>query len=116
LGELGASWASTVSDFSRTGGVTVILSGGGGRGEMSDFISNLGLMQVQGSENYDGERYYVSSPGDAIGINVVSPFLAIRTSCLFNTNDEASGDLVFVVRGGSAPDAAPGVVHRIIAP
>lgn len=116
LAELGTSWASTIHDFSRTGGVTVILSGGGGRGEMGDFITNLGLMQVQSSDDYTGERYYVSAPGDAIGINVVSPFLAIRTSCIFNTSDAASGELVFVVRGGTDADAAPGVVHRIIAP
>jgi len=115
LGDLGTSWASTVRDFSRTGGVTVILSGGGGRGEMGDFITNLGVMDVQSTENHDGKRYYVSAPGDAMGVNVVSPFLAVRTSCLFNTSDEATGELVFVVSGPD-PEAAPAVVHRIITP
>jgi len=70
---------------------------------------------VQSTENHDGKRYYVSAPGDAMGINVVSPFLAVRTSCLFNTSDEATGELVFVVSGPD-PQAAPAVVHRIITP
>src|SRR5690606_6615431 len=85
LAELGTSWASTVEGFSRTGGVIVVLTGGAGSGEMTDFIENMGLFSVDGTDNHNGERFYVQAPGDAVGINVVSPFLAAQNSCLFET-------------------------------
>ncbi len=114
LPDLGTSWAEPVDDFSRTGGAVVILTGGA-NDEMGDFIENLGLFSVDALSNHDGERFYVQAPGDAIGINVVSPFLATRTSCLFETSDSSSGELVFVVTGPDPP-ADPAVVHRIVPP
>ncbi len=115
LGELGSSWADPILDFSRTGGVVVLLTGGGGTGEMGDFIENAGIFNVDGISNHDGERLYVKSPGDAVGINVISPFLATSTSCLFDTKDESTGDLVHVVTGPE-PQEEPAVVHRIVLP
>lgn len=115
LAELGTSWASTVEGFSRTGGVIVVLTGGAGSGEMTDFIENIGLFSVDGTDNHNGERFYVQAPGDAVGINVVSPFLAAQNSCLFETTAQASSDLVFVV-SGTEPPTDPAVVHRIVPP
>ena len=115
LGELGTSWKDTVNDFGRTGGVVVILSGGGGSAEMGDLIENIGLFSVDSMTNHDGGRFYVRAPGDAVGINVVSPFLATKKSCMFETAETPSGELVYVVSGPD-PDQKPAVVHRIVVP
>jgi hypothetical protein len=118
-GELAAiadSWRTTVDTFTALGGVVVVLTGGAGTSEMHEMISGLGIFSASGTSNHAG-RYYVQSPGDAIGINVVSPFRSAVTGCTFTTAELPSAELVFVVTGSSAANTTnPAAVHRTLSP
>ncbi|MEB2324201.1 MAG: hypothetical protein OZ921_16935, partial [Sorangiineae bacterium] len=115
LGALGTAWASTLSDFLARGGVIVVTSGGGGRGEMSGLITSAGLLPVSAQRAATGTVLYNRAPADALGVNVLSPFLASRTSCTFETTATPSASTVFVVTDHAADGGvdSPAVIHRI---
>lgn len=118
LADSGQAWAETVQEFTRTGGVVIVLGGQEGVGEMHELIEELGLFSASGTSAMDDQRYYVQAPGDAVGINVVSPFLGVESSCVYSTSDAPAGDFVFVVTDSEPDDGlgSPGVVHRIVVP
>lgn len=119
LAALGANLrTSTVLDsFARAGGVIVVLNGAQGTGEMAEFIRAAGLMEVDGQTaialDDTTTRFFNRAPGDALGINVLSPLSPVPYSCTFDTSTAPSSDTVFVLT--DAADA-PVVVHRIVAP
>ena len=116
LATLGTNWTSAIDDFTAVGGVVVVLTGGGGTGEMHEFISAISLVNATGTSDHTGQDYSVEAPGDAVGINIVSPFRGVQTSCTFGI---AGGppDLTRVMVTADKDDASrPGVVHRIIVP
>lgn len=118
LANLGSNWASAVQSFAVDGGAVVVSTGGGDTSEMDDFLTNLGLLSVTDLPDYTGSRYYVQSPGDAVGVNMVSPFLGINSSCTMTTTDSQTGTLVFVVSDTTPSDGIgnPSVVHGIVVP
>lgn len=117
LQTLGDDWAPLIQTFTELGGVVVVLTGGGGTSEMHELIDAIGVAGVNNTAGYDG-TYQVAAPGDAVGINVVSPFLAVDTSCTFSIPGMPSADLVYVTTAADAgPNSGdPGVVHRIVTP
>jgi hypothetical protein len=116
LGGIGTSWQSAAAAFAGDGGVVVVLTGTAGVA-MSALIDNLGIFSAQSAVGHTGKRYTVASPGDALSVSVVSPFLGVSQSCTFSHTDTASGSLVFVTVGAEAPGTdEPGVVHRIVPP
>jgi hypothetical protein len=115
LGGIGTSWASTLSTFVVAGGVVVIPSGGGGTGEMGALVTNAGLLTVSAQPVITGSVVYNTAPADAVGLNVLSPFVALNRSCTFTTSAAPGPSTVFVVTNGG-PDAgspSPVVIHRI---
>jgi len=118
LGTTGSSWNAVAQQFAKDGGTVVVLAGQGGVGEVGQLISGLGILNVSGLIDRVAERLYVQAPGDALGINVVSPFLGINDSCAFSTADSATGARVFVVTDANPNDGvgAPVVVHVIVQP
>jgi hypothetical protein len=85
---------------------------------MPDLIDAIGLFASTGTPDHVGSRYYVQAPGDAVGVNVVSPFVGVSQSCIFNIDDPESRDLVYVVTDTNPNSGVgdPGVVHRIVSP
>jgi Stigma-specific protein, Stig1 len=115
LGPIGTSWAGVISTFLAQGGVVVVTSGGGGTAEMPSLIENAGLIAMSSQTAADSTVLYNLAPADAIGANVLSPFLSLKQSCSFVTSATPDVDTVFVVTD-SAPDAGAGspvVIHRI---
>lgn len=112
------AWASTIQTFTELGGIVVVLTGGGGISEMDEFIDGIGLASVSGTTNYNGKSYSVVAPGDALAIGVVSPFLAVPTSCVFSGAPMQDGELIYVTEGASSGQGQgePGVIHRIVVP
>ena len=115
LATAGTAWAPKVAAFVAVGGVVVVASGGAGTGEMDTLVSNAGLLSVSGQTLLSGTVLYNNAPFDAVGLNVLSPYLALKQSCTWDTSVTPGPQLVFVV-GSASPDAGSGnpvVVHRI---
>jgi hypothetical protein len=115
LGPAGTSWASAIANFVAVGGVVVVQSGGGGTGDMKSLLTNAGLLTVTAQTNIDGSLLYNQAPFDALGVNVISPYVAQTSTCTLTTPTPPGSNLVFVVTD-AAPDAGAGnpvVVHRI---
>ena len=95
----------------------VVLSGGAGTAEMDDFMTSAGLLPVTSETDATGRTLYNRAQFDAIGLNVVSPFVAYAASCTFQTTATPGPETSFVVM--DAPSPSPGdpvVVHRVIPP
>lgn len=116
LAMVGATWLAAVQNFTGTGGVVVTLTGGEGTGEMPELIDSLEIFNATGTTEYDGQFMYVNSPGDAVGINVVTPFRSVLQSCTFDTPDAPDGLHVHVTTDNESPGGNPGAVHRIVLP
>ena len=112
LATIGAAWhASSVLDsFTAAGGTIVVLSGG--TSEMDQFMSASQLLDVSAQTVVTGAKLYNRQPGNVVGHNVLSPFLAPSSSCTFTANLPA--DAVVVVSDAQTGPSAPTVVHRVI--
>jgi hypothetical protein len=115
LTTFGTAINATLDLFARGGGIVVALDGGVGTAHMGEFLTSAGLLNVSGEIVANGAQATTDAPGDAVGINVDSPFVTQKDSCTFTTADAPDSTRVFVT---SAPrdDAgarAPVVVHRV---
>jgi len=118
LATVGTAWNATVDSYARAGGSIVVLSSGMGRAEMDQLMTNAGLLPVTAETNITFSQLHNRAPADAIGVNVITPFLGLRETCTFTTSAAQSSSTVFVITD-SAPEAGigdPVVVHRIQAP
>jgi hypothetical protein len=118
LAETGSNWEPTLTPFVRAGGIVIVLAGPTGRGEMDDFLTASNLLPVFGQRLVTNTEVYNRAPGDAIGLGVISPLLALRESCVFDT-DPPDQNTTFVVTDTPASDGNLGnplVVHRVVAP
>lgn len=112
------AWSPAIDTFTELGGVVVVLTGGGGTSEVHELIEGLGIVNSSGTLNNTDNNYVVSAPGDALAIGLVSPFLAVDRSCVFDGTPPSDSETVYVLEG-STPGPAnglPGAVHRIVAP
>lgn len=118
LGDYGTQWSQTIESFSFVGGVIVVLDGNSGIGEMGELFTNSAILPVTGKTNMSRKEVYNRDPGDVVGVNVVSPFLALRDSCVFTTSATEDANTSFVVTDNptSAADRKPLAVHRIAVP
>lgn len=119
LAMIGAAWqtSTVLSSFAAAGGVIVALSSGGGTAEMGQLFSSAELLQVSAETSAANATLYNRAPADALGVNVISPFLAPKNACTFSTSTAADADDIFVIRDAPSPAAgAPVVVHRVIEP
>ncbi len=115
LATAGAALQASLDAFTQGGGVVITLSGG--TGEMDQFLSQSGLLALTGMTEVTGQLLHNRAPGDAVGLNVLTPFVAPRTSCTFQTTVTPSSLDVFVIRDQPAPSVGePTVVHRIRQP
>lgn len=118
LAETGSNWEPTLTPFVRAGGIVIVLAGPTGRGEMDDFLTTANLLPVFGQRLVTNTEVYNRAPGDAIGLAVVSPLLALPESCTFDT-DPPDDQTTFVITDTPPFDPSlgnPVVVHRVISP
>jgi hypothetical protein len=119
LATIGAAWqtSTVLSSFAAAGGVIVALSSGTGTGEMDQLFTSAELLDVSAETSAANVTLYNRAPADALGINVISPFLAPKNSCTFTTSTVPDSDDIFVIRDAASPAAgSPVVVHRVIEP
>lgn len=118
LGSDGTAWATTLDSFARAGGVIVVLSGGDGVGEMPALLTNSNLLPVSAETDVTYNQLYNRAPTDAIGVNVLTPFVATRNSCTFTTSVTPDATTTFVItdQGPNGPVGDPVVVHRTALP
>jgi hypothetical protein len=83
---------------------------------MDQFFSASQLLDVSAQTIVNGGTLYNRAPGDAIGINVISPFFAPAASCTFTTSATPDSNTIFVVSDAQSGAGSPVVVHRVIAP
>ncbi|MEO7036618.1 MAG: hypothetical protein ABI548_21905 [Polyangiaceae bacterium] len=117
MAAVGNTWQtnSVIDSFAAAGGIVVVLSGG--KSEMDQFLSNTQLMDVTGQTVVSAAFLYNRAPADALGVNVISPFLAPMNSCTFTTSLTPDPDNIFVVSDAASPMVgSPVVVHRVIEP
>ena len=110
LASIGSSWQSDghVAAFLHAGGVVVVLTGGGGTGEMPGLATSAGLLDVTSQSTVTGPLT-VLAPADAVGSGVVSPYVP-KPSTVTLATEANGGDVVWVV----AQNGAPVVVHKIM--
>jgi hypothetical protein len=116
LGTTGFAWAGTLDAFTKAGGVVVGLMSAAGTAEMSELFTNANLLSVSGQTSVTGSTIYNQAPADAVGVNVLSPFLAVKDTCKLTTSATPSSSTVFVVGDTQTPSNSPVVVHRIALP
>ncbi len=115
LAAIGTSLAGPIDQFAKAGGTVVVLASAGG--EMHELIDNAGVLQVSALTQQSGLTLYNRAPGDAVGINVLSPFISLNDTCTMTTSVPPSTSNVFVVTDAPAPGVGNVVVvHRIQAP
>lgn len=105
-----------IDQFARAGGVVVVLGGPGGA--MDRFVTDANLLSVSGQTDITFDVVQNVAPADAIGINVLSPFIALNRTCTWTTSTPSDPTTVWVVtdQPGDGGTAAPVVVHRVITP
>lgn len=114
LGTIGTAWNGAIEAYAESGGVVVVLSGGGGTGEMSDFFTQSGVLEVSSESAFTSQVAYNQAPGSAVGIGVISPFLTLPNTCRFTTSVTPGGRVTFVI-SDTNPNVGTGqpiVVHR----
>lgn len=120
----GTEWesGSTISSFTKAGGVVVVLDGSDGRSEMHELISSANLLvdsglTMSGQTEITGDRVFNKAPADVLGANVLDNFLATSHTCTFDVSGTASNSTIFVVTDDMAEGMGePVVIHRVIAP
>ncbi len=116
LSDLGSVMAGTLDGFARAGGTIVVLSGV--TGAMTGFFTSGGLLDTSAQSDVTGSQIYNRSPGNVIGVGVVSPFRALQDTCVFETTVTEDGSTFFVVTdtdpASSLGLGRPVVVHRVV--
>jgi hypothetical protein len=111
LGLAGSLWAPALGTFTAAGGVVVVLATGSGTGEMAELLTNAGLLTTSGFESITGLPAYNQAPGDAIGLGVLSPFLAKPTTNVLQTFEAEGPSLLHVITSAGGD---PVVVHKLV--
>lgn len=118
LQTIGASWATSLSDFAKAGGVIVVLDGAAGQGGMPQLIKSAGLLDVAGHQAIAaGTPVAIVAPADRIGAVVASPYGVYNRSVTFQSNEAEGTNLVYVAKQlvNGTPEN-PVVVHKIVNP
>jgi hypothetical protein len=110
---------SVLTSFTKAGGVVVVLNGGDGTAEMHELINAGNLLPaatLDGALEITGEEVSSDAPGDVLGVNVVSPFLASSHTCSFETTLTPDAENIVVLTEDDQPGGAPVAIHRVVAP
>jgi len=107
---MGTLWNGAMDAFAKGGGVVVALDGGSAA-SMVDLVNNGGLFTVLDERDVETNMLKVDAPGDIVGVNVTSVFIARAHSVAFVTKQKPDNRHVFVVSDKAS--GLPVVVHSI---
>jgi ferredoxin len=112
---LGATWASPLGRFTQKGGVVIALDRGASA--VPALLTSAGLLTVTSHAQLPSSTFLlVTSAGDVVGAQVLSPYAAFGAPVSFQGLPAVSSDLDWVVRARNG-DGSPGdavVVHRVV--
>lgn len=116
--DMGRVLAPAMDTFTRDGGVVVVTSGSGAT-QMPDFWNSrgAGLFDVQGVPDVTFQELHNRAPADALAANVLTPFLALTSTCVFELADPGPDTQVIIT--GPNPNGVgelPVVLHRVMLP
>jgi len=112
LSDLGASLRPKLLSFGEAGGVVIVLDGGSGVDEVPAFLSSTTLLSVDSDTTIRATALDVVAPGDAIGVDVLTPYLSPRRTASFTLTAGTGGDATIVV--DEPTSSAPVVLHRVM--
>jgi len=117
LGPLGQTLGATLDAFVRSGG-TVVVMNGSTTTEITDFLGAQGanLVEVRGLGDVTFSELNNRASGDSLTSNVLSPFLGLSTTCVYDMDPVFD---VSVVITGAPADGGPEravVLHRVVDP
>lgn len=113
LATIGSSWRDALAEFNAAGGVIVVLASAQGTGEMHRFVSEAGLLATTGLTSVTNGDVFNRAPSDAVGATVLNQFLALESSCTFDTATAPDADTIFVITDSATAGGAPMVVHQV---
>ena len=111
LGAIGASWAPALDTFAQQGGVIVVMAAATGTNEMKNFLTASGVLATDALIDVSAQTVENEGWLDAVGQNVLSPFLAKTSSAAFDTSEVPGPTTSFVVVDQVD---APVVVHKVV--
>ena len=107
LRDLGVRWRRALDVFVHTGGVVVLLDGGGSHAGTWQILHAAGLLDAAGRVDVTGDSVSVVAPGDAVVLGVPIEYRAERRSVRF---EGTSATAVVTHAQG------PVVLHRVVLP
>jgi hypothetical protein len=110
----GGNWAPALASFAQGGGVVVVLDGGTGTGEMPQFLTNAGLLDVT-AQTALAARTEIDdiARGDVESVGLVTPYLSSGNTVSLTTEPNGQNVVYVLVTGGDAGGGAPVVIHKI---
>ena len=112
LATFGADVDAKLTSFTQSGGVIIVLDGGSATGEMPQLMTSAGLLDVSAHTTITGKTVDVVAFADAIGIGVLTPYLAPTRSVTLTTTEAPSPVAVVVVEEPTSKGAV--VVHKVV--
>jgi hypothetical protein len=118
--DMGRALSTTIDTFTRAGGIVVIASGAAAT-EMPQFWNSNGasIFDIQSVADVTFLELQNRAPADALAANVLTPFLALTSSCVFDMPELTDPDTEVVITGPNTGDAGgelPVVLHRVMYP
>jgi hypothetical protein len=116
--DMGRALSTTIDTFARAGGVVVIASGAAAT-EMPEFWGSDGasLFDIRAVPDITFTELYNRAPADALAANVLTPFLALTSTCVFDMDTDLGPDTEMVITGDNPGDGGPElpvVLHRVM--
>lgn len=118
--DMGRALSTTIDTFARAGGIVIVTSGSAAT-EMPQFWGDDGanIFSMRGVIDATFMELQNRAPADALAANVLTPFLALTSSCLFDMDSAFDADTEVVITGTNPGDAGgelPVVLHRVMYP
>src|SRR5690606_9158997 len=118
--DMGRTLSTTIDTFARSGGIVVVASGSGAP-EMPLFWNSNGanIFDIRTLADVTFSELHNRAPANSLTANVLTPFLALTSTCVFDMPPVNDPDTVVVITAQNTGDAGgelPVVLHRVMYP
>jgi hypothetical protein len=89
-----------------------------GKNRMAELVSSAELVPISPLTSVTGHQLLNVAPADAVGLNVLSPFLARPDTSTFELSGPVDSSTTVVVREATADggQGLPVVLHKVVVP